>query len=75
MLLPLGTGFFSGRGLSLAGLLSPPTPEAAQSRGRLPLQFRERGPISPWTVSPPFLARVDPNTTQNRSLKSSHGAL
>lgn len=64
MQLPLGMSFFffSGRGLILADLLSPPTPEAAQSRGRLPLQFRERGQISPWTVTP-SLARVSPNTT------------
>lgn len=52
MQLPLGTSFFSGRGLTLTDLLLPPTPEAAQSRGRLPLQFRERGQISPWTVTP-----------------------
>lgn len=70
MFLPLIRGF-SGWGPGLAELLSPPTPEAGESRGRLPLQFRRGGtPAFHLGQSLPFRARVSPNTTQNRSLKS-----
>lgn len=57
MLLPLGTAFSPGPGAGER--FSPPTPEAAESRGRLPLQFRERGArqISLWTAAP-LLATV-----------------
>lgn len=41
MLLPLSYAvLYWGGGPDLADLLSPPTPEATESRGRLPLQFR-----------------------------------